>query len=172
MRDREARELTNAAPLLAGGLVEPCLDIVLPVLLEVAIGDNVVVLHHFLLLSFLPVRITQTRTQTSHQRLPTTRYTAARPYARAIEHIYNYSLLRRNRTNGSARRLVEKLRRRHARWGSRGERLPEGGSRERASERAAYLRGGAKRRATAAAAEGGRKTSGGRGGFWSRVRWL
>ena len=50
-------ELTDAAPLLAGGLVEPCLDIVLPVLLEVPVGDNVVVLHHFaLFLSYLPAQ--------------------------------------------------------------------------------------------------------------------
>jgi hypothetical protein len=47
-------ERTDAAPLLAGGLVEPCLDIVLPVLLEVPVGDDVVVLHHFALFSFLP----------------------------------------------------------------------------------------------------------------------
>lgn len=40
---------SDAAPLLAGGLVEPCLDIVLPVLLEVPVGDDVVVLHHFAL---------------------------------------------------------------------------------------------------------------------------
>lgn len=39
--------LTNAAPLLAGRLVEPGLDIVLPMLLEVAVRDNIVVLHHF-----------------------------------------------------------------------------------------------------------------------------
>ena len=50
-------ELTNAAPLLAGRLVEPCLDIVLPVLLEVPVGDNVVVLRHFaLFLSYLPAQ--------------------------------------------------------------------------------------------------------------------
>jgi hypothetical protein len=43
---REYVELvTNAAPLLAGRLVEPCLDIVLPVLLEVPVGDDIVVLH-------------------------------------------------------------------------------------------------------------------------------
>jgi hypothetical protein len=47
--------VTDAAPLLAGRLVEPCLDIVLPVLLEVTVGDNVVVLHHLaLFLSYLP----------------------------------------------------------------------------------------------------------------------
>jgi hypothetical protein len=54
---RGGGERTNAASLLAGGLVEPCLDIVLPVLLEVPVGDDVVVLHHFaLFLSFLPAR--------------------------------------------------------------------------------------------------------------------
>lgn len=37
-------DITDAAPLLAGRLVEPGLDIVLPVLLEVPIGDDVVVL--------------------------------------------------------------------------------------------------------------------------------
>ena len=48
-------ELTDAAPLLASGPIEPCLDIVLPVLLEVPIGDNVVVLNLFaLFLSYLP----------------------------------------------------------------------------------------------------------------------
>jgi hypothetical protein len=47
-------ERTDAAPLLAGGLVEPCLDIVLPVLLEVPVGDDVVVLHHFALFLSLP----------------------------------------------------------------------------------------------------------------------
>jgi hypothetical protein len=49
-------ELTDAAPLLAGRLVEPCLDVVLPALLEVTVGDNVVVLHFvaFRLLFFLP----------------------------------------------------------------------------------------------------------------------
>ena len=41
--------LTDAAPLLAGRLVKPGLDIVLPMLFEVAVGDNVVVLHHFVL---------------------------------------------------------------------------------------------------------------------------
>jgi hypothetical protein len=46
--------LTNAAPLLAGGLVEPRLDMPLPVLFDVAAGDDVVVLHHLALLSFLP----------------------------------------------------------------------------------------------------------------------
>jgi hypothetical protein len=57
-RLKNGDELTDAAPLLAGGLVEPCLDIVLPVLLEVPVGDDVVVLHHFaLFLSFLPVHI-------------------------------------------------------------------------------------------------------------------
>ena len=53
--EERSDELTDVAPLLAGGLVEPCLDIVLPVLLEVPVGDNVVVLHHFaLFLSYLP----------------------------------------------------------------------------------------------------------------------
>ena len=46
--------LTDAAPLLADGLVEPRLDIVLPVLLQVAVGDDIVVLHHLALLSSLP----------------------------------------------------------------------------------------------------------------------
>jgi hypothetical protein len=46
--------LTDAAPLLAGRLVEPRLDMPLPVLLYVATGDDVVVLHHLGLLSFLP----------------------------------------------------------------------------------------------------------------------
>lgn len=56
-RLKNGDELTDAAPLLAGGLVEPCLDIVLPVLLEVPVGDDVVVLHHFaLFLTFLPAR--------------------------------------------------------------------------------------------------------------------
>jgi hypothetical protein len=49
-------ELTDAALLLAGGLVEPCLDIVLPVLLEVPVGDNVVVLHFDPFLSCLPAK--------------------------------------------------------------------------------------------------------------------
>jgi hypothetical protein len=48
-------ELTDAAPLLASRLVEPCLNVVLPALLEVAVGDNVVVLHFVALrLLFLP----------------------------------------------------------------------------------------------------------------------
>jgi hypothetical protein len=45
---RRRNLVTDAAPLLAGGLVEPGFDVVLPTLLEVAVGDDVVVLHHCL----------------------------------------------------------------------------------------------------------------------------
>lgn len=37
-----------------GRLVEPCLNIVLPELLEVPVGDNIVVIHHFTLFLSLP----------------------------------------------------------------------------------------------------------------------
>ena len=36
----------KTSSLLARGLVEPCLDTSLPLLLEVLVGDDVVVLHH------------------------------------------------------------------------------------------------------------------------------
>ena len=39
--------LTNSSSGFPGRLVEPCLDIVLPVLLEMTIRDNIVVLHFF-----------------------------------------------------------------------------------------------------------------------------
>lgn len=37
---------TNASPGLASWLVEPGADIVLPMLLEVTIGNHIVMLHH------------------------------------------------------------------------------------------------------------------------------
>jgi hypothetical protein len=42
----EVQNHTRSSSLLAGGLVEPCPHVRLPVLLEVAIGDDIVVLHH------------------------------------------------------------------------------------------------------------------------------
>jgi hypothetical protein len=50
--NEKGRLLTNAAPQLAGRLVEPGLDMALPIFFTVAAGDNVVVLHHFA--PFLP----------------------------------------------------------------------------------------------------------------------
>lgn len=38
--------LTNTSSGLAGRLVKPCLDIVLPVLLEVPIRNDIVMLNH------------------------------------------------------------------------------------------------------------------------------
>ena len=62
--------LTDAAPLLADGLVEPRLDIVLPVLLQVAVGDDIVVLHHLALLSSLPAQHGQTKPPISEKVRP------------------------------------------------------------------------------------------------------
>lgn len=42
---RAVCELTVPAPQLTGWLVEPCLYIELPLLLEVVVGDDIVMLH-------------------------------------------------------------------------------------------------------------------------------